>query len=477
MSQLTDSDAATVAGVPGVPGVPGVDRRHRPSDFFHERTNFRFMDKQRVFLTLFLIVVIGGPLLLLLRPLNLGIDFRGGVAWQVTVPKGRAVDVADVRDILDKTTLKDYKATISSSAQSGQKTIRVQASVLDDQIETIRKQIAQATGVKTSDVSEASVGGVQSFTVAKAKVADKAKVEKALTATVLNGAKATVTVTGQQVGVSLDKEPKSERQIVSENLAKYAGAKTSDVSVSTVGPTWGGEVSRKAITALLVFFFVLAVYLSIRFEFKMAMASLVAVIHDIIFTVAVYAVTQFTVSPATVTAFLTILGFSLYDTVVVFDKIKENEGVLTTIGRSTYSDMANRSLNEVLMRSLSTSFVALMPVISLLVVGVGFFGATALEDFAVALLAGLLVGTYSSIFVATPALVWWKEREPQYRALREKQTARAASSAKSAPKLAMATADVQNPQDWDATGVAGPPAVMRPLVVPKARTTRGRKRK
>ncbi len=472
MSHVSGSDHMTDGG------VAGVDRRHRLSDLYHERTNFRFLARRRLLLTLFLVVVIGGPLLLLVRPLNLGIDFRGGVAWQVEVPKDRDVSVAKVRDILDATTIEDYKATISSSPQSGQKTIRVQAQVVNDAIETIREQIARATGVKTSDVTEASVGGNQSFSVAKAIEADKAKVEKALTPAVLSGAKATVTVTGQQVTVALDKEPKSERQVVSENLAKYAGAKTTDVSISTVGPTWGGEVSRKALTALLVFFVVLALYLSIRFEFKMAMAALVAVMHDIVFTVAVYAISQFTVSPATVTAFLTILGFSLYDTVVVFDKIKENEGALTAIGRSTYRDMATRSLNEVLMRSLSTSFVALLPVFSLLVVGVGFFGATSLEDFALALFFGLLVGSYSSIFVATPALVWWKEREPQYRALSEKQAARAAGAARSVPKETVAAAsDVVNPQDWDPSGVAGPPAVMRPLVAPKARQTRGRKRK
>src|SRR5262249_55550432 len=148
--------------------------------------------------------------------------------------------------------------------------------------------------------------------------------------------------------------------------------------------------------------------LTIRFELKMAAAAILAVIHDIIFTVAVYALTQFSVSPATVTAFLTILGFSLYDTVVVFDKIKENQGTVSQ-GRRTYTEMANASLNQVLMRSLSTSFVALMPVLSLLVVGAGLFGATALQDFALALFAGLFVGTYSSVFVAAPILVWWKE--------------------------------------------------------------------
>ena len=136
----------------------------------------------------------------------------------------------------------------------------------------------------------------------------------------------------------------------------------------------------------------------------MAASSIVAVIHDIIVSVGVYAVFQFEVSPATVTAFLTILGFSLYDTVVVFDKIGENQKTLTATGRMTYPEMVNRSLNAVLMRSLSTTIVALLPVISLLVVGAWIMGATSLESFALALAVGLGIGAYSSIFVASPIL-------------------------------------------------------------------------
>ena len=176
-------------------------------------------------------------------------------------------------------------------------------------------------------------------------------------------------------------------------------------------------MSHKAEQALVYFFILLALYLSIRFEGKMAAAAIIAVIHDIIFTVGVYALFHFEVTPATITAFLTILGFSLYDTVVVFDKVRENQRMLTATGRTTYGEMVNQSLNQVLMRSLSTSFVALMPVLSLLIVGAGIFGATSLEEFALALAAGLFIGSYSSIFVAAPILAWWKEREPQYRAL------------------------------------------------------------
>src|SRR5262249_31599733 len=153
--------------------------------------------------------------------------------------------------------------------------------------------------------------------------ATKDAVNKTLATTKLRGQ--TVTINGQNVTVTAKTLPASPTETVAVALAKYAGASRDDVSISTVGPTWGHEVSQKAIKALIYFFILLALYLSIRFEMKMAVAAIVAVIHDIIFTVGVYALFHFPVTPATITAFLTILGFSLYDTVVVFDKVRENQ--------------------------------------------------------------------------------------------------------------------------------------------------------
>ncbi len=210
---------------------------------------------------------------------------------------------------------------------------------------------------------------------------------------------------------------------VRESLAEYAGIDPADVSLTDVGPTWGDRVSSKAITALAVFFGLIALYLTMRFEWKMALAAILAVVHDIVITVGVYAILGFEVTPATVIAFLTILGFSLYDTVVVFDKIRENTPSLGAERGDTYSSMVNRSMNSVLMRSLNTSFVALLPVASLLVVGSGLLGAVTLRDFALALFVGLLLGAYSSIFVATPILAWIKEREPRYQTLRTRSMA------------------------------------------------------
>ena len=234
---------------------------------------------------------------------------------------------------------------------------------------------------------------------------------------------------GDTIRVQSSRSTGEEQLRVRDALAAYAGARPSDVSISDVGPTWGQEVSSKAIRALIFFFIAIAGYLSLRFEPKMAIAAIAAVVHDILITVGAYAVTGFEVTPATVIAFLTILGFSLYDTVVVFDKVKENVAGLTSGGRDTYSDVVNRSMNQVLMRSLNTSFVAVLPVFSLLVVGSYLFGAVTIRDFSLALFIGLLTGAYSSIFVATPLLAVMKEREPRYQALRQRIAARAGAAA------------------------------------------------
>jgi preprotein translocase subunit SecF len=217
-----------------------------------------------------------------------------------------------------------------------------------------------------------------------------------------------------------------QRAKITSALAEYAGVERSAVSVTNVGPSWGDRISRKALIALIVFFILIASYLSFRFEWKMAISAIAAVVHDIIITVGVYAITGFEVTPATVIAFLTILGFSLYDTVVVFDKINENTPSVGSERADTYSRMVNRSMNAVLMRSINTSFVALLPVASLLVVGSAILGAVTIKDFALALFVGLLVGAYSSIFVATPLLAWIKEREPRYRAIRARSASQQA---------------------------------------------------
>ncbi len=207
---------------------------------------------------------------------------------------------------------------------------------------------------------------------------------------------------------------------VTERLADLAEVDTTEVSVTTVGPSWGGQITSKARNALIWFFALVAVYIAVRLEWKMAVGALVAVAHDIVISVGVYAVFQFEVTPATVIAFLTIMGYSLYDTIVVFDKVHEISGRLTTTGRYTYTEMMNQALNQVLMRSINTSITSILPVLSMLVVGSLFLGALTLQEFSIALLIGLIVGSYSSLFVAASLVGMMKEREPQYRALAEK---------------------------------------------------------
>jgi preprotein translocase subunit SecF len=213
---------------------------------------------------------------------------------------------------------------------------------------------------------------------------------------------------------------------VTTKLAELAGqTDVNTVSTTDVGPTWGKQISSKALRGLIVFLILVTIYISIRFEPKMAAGALGALFHDLIATAGIYALTGLPVTPATVVALLTLLGYSLYDTVVVFDKIQENVTTVGGKGLTPYSEMVNRSVNQVLMRSINTSLSTLLPIGSLLFVGVLLFHASTLEDLATALFIGTLVGTYSSIFVASPILAALKEREPKYANIRRRAEAEA----------------------------------------------------
>jgi preprotein translocase subunit SecF len=204
---------------------------------------------------------------------------------------------------------------------------------------------------------------------------------------------------------------------VQSELAKELGISQSKISVNFVGASWGSQISQKALQALIAFLIVIVIYLSIAFEWRMAVAALIALAHDIVITIGIYALAGFPVSPATVIGLLTILGYSLYDTVVVFDKVRENTAGLLGSARSTYSQAANLALNQTLVRSINTSVIALLPVAAILFIGGGLLGAGELNDLALVLFVGMLSGTYSSIFIATPVLADLKERDPQYKAL------------------------------------------------------------
>ncbi len=211
-------------------------------------------------------------------------------------------------------------------------------------------------------------------------------------------------------------------------LASTFAVKDADIKVQLVGPSWGSEVSKNAARALLVFLVLVALFLATYFEWSMAVAALVALAHDVLITVGIYALSGFEVTPAAVIGFLTILGYSLYDTVVVFDKVKENTKGIAGSSRMTFSEAANLALNQTLVRSLNTSIVALLPVLSILIVGVALLGAGTLNDLALALFVGMLVGAYSSIFIATPFLAFLKERTAEMQGLQKRVNAKRKNS-------------------------------------------------
>jgi preprotein translocase subunit SecF len=313
------------------------------SRLYHGETNFDIVGRRRLWFAISGVVLLIGLVSLFTRDLHLGIDFEGGVVWEV--PAGDA-SIADARETVAREGVND--ATVTTLESDNGTELRVEAAPLG------------------------------------AEQGDK----------------------------------------VTAALAELTGSSTDDVSFTSVGPSWGNEISEKAVRALIVFLVLVTIYIAFRFETKMAIPTLVALVHDVLFTVGVYSVTQFEVTPATVIAILTILGFSIYDGIVVFDKVDENTRLVSSTGGLSYGGMVNMSLNQTLMRSLNTSITALLPVGSLLIVGSWIMGASTLEEFALALLIGLFSGAYSSIFIASPLLAVLKEREPRYRDIKRRIEAR-----------------------------------------------------
>ncbi|MEP6658586.1 MAG: protein translocase subunit SecF [Acidimicrobiales bacterium] len=348
---------------------------------YRGETTFDFVRNRKIGFIISGLILLASVISLSTRGLNLGIDFKGGVAWEFP-----------------------------------------------------------SNGVTTSDVN----GILASFGLDK-----DAKVQ-----TLRNGSESKFRV---QVGP----EGEAKQNEVQQAFAEAAKVGVGDVNLTSVGPSWGKEISSKARTALIVFFVVIVIYISLRFEWKMALAALAAMVHDVAISVGVYSIFGFEVTPATVIAFLTILGFSLYDTIVVFDRVDDNTKKLSN-GKVTYSDIVNLSMNQTLMRSLNTSMAAVLPVLSLLVVGSIMFGAVALQDFSIALLVGLVTGAYSSIFIASPLLAMLKERERRWQATRERlgaTTAPVADVRAVATGLAVTARPARSPAAA-ATGSADPAALV-----------------
>jgi preprotein translocase subunit SecF len=335
------------------------------SRLYRGETTFNFVGRRwwGFGLSLFLIVVT--MLSFFTRGLNLGIDFEGGVAWEVPAA---SLTVADVTEILE------------------------------------------ANGVDTAD----------------------AKIQS------LNGSD------GPRIRVQVAEQSDATKSAVQGELAAMAKVDVQDVSVSSVSSSWGRSITEKAVRALLIFFVLVSIFIAWRFEWKMALSAILAMAHDVFISVGVYSVSGLPVTPATVIAFLTILGFSLYDTIVVFDKVHDNTTKYSA-SRVSYADITNISMNQVLMRSINTSLAAVLPVLSLLVLGSWILGAVSLEEFAIALLVGLALGAYSSIFVATPLLAVFKTRESKYASMADEvhigaEMARIAGSGKKTVQRVAATA-------------------------------------
>ena len=329
---MSDIDAITTDAAPDDALVH--DRRSAWGRLYHGETSIDFHGRRWWGLGLSMILLLISVGSLLTRGLNLGLDFEGGVAWEVDATR-----------------------------------------VTEDQARSILDQ----NGIKGSD----------------AKIQTRSN------------------ASGSVLFIQVDDQPDATRQSVQADLATAAGVDTDKVSSTAVSATWGDTITKKAVRALIVFLVLVALFIAWRLEWKMALSAIVAMLHDVLISVGVYSLFQFEVTPATVVAFLTILGFSLYDPIVVFDKVKENAERYGGT-RMPFADVSNVSMNQVLMRSLNTSISAVLPVLSLLILGSEIMGAVTLREFALALLVGLITGSYSSIFIATPLLTVFKERESRY---------------------------------------------------------------
>jgi preprotein translocase subunit SecF len=247
-------------------------------------------------------------------------------------------------------------------------------------------------------------------------------------------------------------------------LGDACGVPGSDITVQVVGPTWGAEISTKALQGLVIFLALVSVFLAIYFEWRMAIGALVALVHDLVITVGIYALVGLEVTPATAIGVLTILAYSLYDTVVVYDKVKENTRGIFGQSVMTYDEAANLAVNQTVVRSINTSFTSLLPVLAIIVVGAGLLGAGTLLDLAVALAVGMAAGTYSSLFIATPVLAQLKRQQPEVKALASRVLARRKQALKQAKDAGSAGGDGPDGPDGPDDESAGSPRGKAPAL-------------
>jgi preprotein translocase subunit SecF len=271
-----------------------------------------------------------------------------------------------------------------------------------------------AAGVTIDEASSAVTKGIESVNAEDVKVESSQQVGDAASGTIM---------------IKTGEVTPNDSITIKNSVAETLGIEPTSISESRVSGAWGASVTERAILALLVFVAVVSLYLVIRFEWRMAVAAVVSLLLDLILTAGVYSIVGFEVSPSTVIGFLTILGYALYDVVVVFDKVQENTRGITAGSGQTYAEAANLAINQTLMRSINTSVVALLPVGGLLFVGAGLFGARTLEDLGLVLFFGMALAIYSSLFFATPVLVALKDYEPRIRVHNQRVLARRQSLA------------------------------------------------
>ena len=346
-------------------------RGHGPvARLYRGETRFDFVGRRRIWFGISTVIIVLGIISIVARGgLNLGIEFKGGSEWTIAAPgvtQTQAVDAMKGTGLIDP--------TVELLGSGSKQTLTVQSDI--------------------NRLSQAQQDAVN-------KDVQKAMLE--LTAAHAPPSRSTTTTTTKSEGTT------------TTTTANGVPAPAADkVSVTTVGPTWGSSITDKAIQALIIFFIVVAVYISIRFEPKMALAAFIAMIHDVLVAVGIYSIFDFQVTPDTVVAILTILGYSLYDTVVVFDRVRDNTRGIGSSGRMTYPQLINLSMNQTLARSINTSMVAILPVLAVLLIGAQLLGATTLQAYGLALFVGLLSGAYSSIFIAAPVLCMMKVREDRW---------------------------------------------------------------
>jgi preprotein translocase subunit SecF len=316
------------------PRAPGVERSAW-GRLVEAQTAVDFVGRRKIGLIISAVLLVISVASLFTRELNLGIDFEGGVSWDVPADNGFSSE--DAEAVLTDNGLEVEGARIQERRSESGEFVKVQ---VGDQPAEVGEQLRAA-------------------------------------------------------------------------FAEAADVPIDDVNVNLVSSTWGEQITEKAIRALVIFLALVALFIAIRFEWRMALAAILAMIHDVLISVGIYSVLQWVVTPATVIAFLTILGYSLYDTIVVFDRIRENEAKVG-VKRPPYADVVNVSMNQVLMRSLNTSMAAIVPVLSLLLIGSGLLGQATLSEFALALLIGMITGAYSSIFIAVPLVYSLKQRDPKW---------------------------------------------------------------